>query len=114
MKTTSRTTLIACAVIAGAFTVGLASGPAMADPQKAIGFKFRFTYAPSELGSLPGAEKLLARLERDVRSYCSGNQKMSLAERKFVGECIDLTMKESVAKFANPTVAQAYQSRADG
>ena len=114
MKTQSKTALIACLAIAGAFTAGFLSGPASAEPQQAEPFKFQFEYKVSETGSLPDAQKLLARLERDVRSYCGFNRKMTLDERETVNLCIAETMKATVAKFSNSTVAQAFQSRADG
>jgi UrcA family protein len=114
MKTSSKTALIACAAIAGAFTAGFMTGPATAEPQQAEPFKFNFDYRVAETASLPDAEKLLARLERDVRSYCGFNRKMALDERATVEVCIANTMKDTVGKFGNATVAQAFQSRADG
>ena len=114
MKTNTSTNLIACAVIAGAFTVGFASGPAFAQHDRNDPFEFRFTYSPNELATVPQAEALLVRLEQDVRRYCGGNRKMSVDERRFVETCIGATMKDSIAKFESPAVAQAFQSRAAG
>jgi len=114
MKTTTSTNLIACAVIAGAFAVGFASGPAFAEQDRDAPFEFRFSYSPNELASVPQAEALLVRLDQDVRRYCVGNRKMSIDERRFVDSCVDTTMKDSIAKFGSPAVAQAFQSRADG
>jgi UrcA family protein len=119
MKTTSSTTnLIACAVIIGAFTAGFASGPATAQeatPQKAASsdadFQFSFAYEPHELNTAKGAEKLLVRLEDDVRSRCGGYGKMTLDERRHVDACIANTMKSTVPSFGSPTVTQAF---ADG
>lgn len=118
MKTTSSTTisLIACAAIAGAFAIGFASGPAFAQEataNQAQPFKFEFGYQAEELTSAPAAEKLLVRLNQDVRAYCGGNRKMTLNERQHVNACIDATMRESMDKFGS-TVAQAYQSRTGG
>src|SRR5690606_29030535 len=76
MKTTSTTNLIACAVIAGAFTVGFVSGPAFAEQDAP--FKFEFNYSPNELTSVPQAEALLIRLEQDVRRHCQSNARMTL------------------------------------
>jgi UrcA family protein len=113
MKNTSSTTnLIATAVIISAVTAGFATGPAFSQQPEA--FKFQFTYNPAELTTAPAAEKLLVRLQQDVRSYCGGIGKMSLDERSRVNDCIDATMRESVAKFGSATVAQAFQNRADG
>jgi len=114
MKTTSSTSLIACAVISGAFTVGFISGPALAQPDRDAPFEFQFNYSPNELTSASDAQSLLVRLEQDVTRYCGGGRKMSLDERRFVDTCIDKTMKDSVARFASSTLAQAFQSRADG
>lgn len=115
MKTTSSTTnLIACAIIVSAVTAGFATGPAFGQPAGEEPFKFEFNYAPSELTSAPAAEKLLVRLEGDVRLFCGYNRKMTLDERKQVTACIDATMRESISKFGSATVAQAFQSRADG
>ncbi len=114
MKTTSSTNLIACAVIAGAFTVGFISAPALAQPDREAPFEFQFDYSPNELTSISDAQSLLMRLEQDVRRYCGGSRKMSIDERRFVNSCIDKTMKESISKFGSSTLAQAYQSRADG
>jgi len=116
MKTASSTTtsLIACAAIAGAFAVGFGTGPVFAqEAQDTYQFKFQFTYQPEELTSAPAAEKLLARLQQDVRAYCGGNRKMTLDERAHVDACIDATMRQSLDKFGS-TVAQAYQSRVGG
>ena len=114
MKTNTSTNLIACAVIAGAFTIGFVSAPALAQPDRDAPFEFQFTYSPNELTSASDAQSLLARLEQDVRRHCGGNGKMSIDERRFVNSCIDTTMKDTIAKFGSSTLAQAYQSRADG
>ncbi len=114
MKTTASTNLIACAVIAGAFTVGFVSGPALAEPGPDAPFAFQFTYSPTELTTVDQAGTLLVRLEQDVRRYCNGNRKMSVSERRLVNSCIETTMKDSIAKFDSQTVVQAYQSRAAG
>jgi UrcA family protein len=120
MKTASSTTtsLIACAAIVGAFAFGFATGPAFAQEATATAgetqpFKFQFSYQANELTSAPSAEKLLVRLQQDVRAYCGGNRKMSLNEREQVNACIDATMRQSIDKFGS-TVAQAYQSRTRG
>ncbi len=78
MKTTSSTNLIACAVIVGAFTVGFASGPAFADQESHAPFKFEFNFSPNELTSIPQAEALLVRLEKDVRRHCDGGKRLNL------------------------------------
>lgn len=117
MKTASSTTsLIACAAIVGAFAAGFATGPAFAQEASfsTETFKFQFTYQPSELTAAPSAEKLLVRLQQDVRSYCGGNRKMTLDERSHVNECISKTMRESISKFDSATLAQAYETRAGG
>jgi UrcA family protein len=118
MKTASSTTsLIACAVIAGAFAVGFATGPAFAQESTSFeteSFKFHFAYRPSELTAAPSAEKLLVRLQQDVRAHCGGNRKMSLDERSRVNDCINSTMKESIGKFGSSTLAQAYETRTGG
>lgn len=112
MKTTSSTNLIAAAVIISAVTAGFATGPAFGQAQEA--FKFRFSYDPAELASTPAAEKLLARLEQDVRAHCGGNRRMSLDERSRVKTCIDATLRESVSRFGSATLTAAYANRADG
>jgi len=113
MKNTSSTTnLIAAAVVISAVTAGFATGPAFGQTPEA--FKFQFTYSPSELTSAPAAEKLLVRLEQDVRAYCGGNRKMSLDERGRVDACIDATLKDSISKFGSSAVAQAFANRAAG
>lgn len=115
MKTMiSATNLIACAIVAGAFTVGFLSGPALAQEHETTPFDFDFTFKASELSNAPQAEKMLVRLESAVKRECGANGKMSYAERKLVETCINTTMRASIAKFNSATVAQAYQSRADG
>ena len=115
MKTTSKTSLIASFAIAGAFAVGFASGPASAQDLPHHGpFEFKFGYDAAELGTLAGAQTLLVRLETAVSRYCGEDKMMTSKERADTQRCVDKTMRESVAKFGNPTVAQAYQSRADG
>jgi UrcA family protein len=113
-KATSTTSLIACIAIAGAFTAGFLSGPAMADPQDHEPFEFKFSYAASEMSSLDGAQKLVRRLEGDVRDYCGGNRKMTLDEQKLVKTCVSETMQATVARFGNSAVAEAYRTHADG
>ncbi len=113
MKNTSSTTnLIAAAVIISAVTAGFATGPAFGQEPEA--FKFKFTYNPAELTTAPSAEKLLVRLEGDVRAYCRGTGKVSLDQRTRVEACVDATLRESIAKFGSTAVAQAFQNRADG
>lgn len=119
MKTVlSTTNLIVCAVIAGAFTVGFVTGPALAEEQPATAkqpFEFHFGFEANEMTSLDKAEKLLVRLRQDVRGYCGGDRKMTLDERRFVNACIDQTMADTIGKFGSATVAQAYnKSRVDG
>lgn len=113
MTTKSNTALIACLAIAGAFTAGFLTGPASAQKNPEP-FQFQFAYTAEDMASLPSAKVLLARLERDVRGYCGANRKMTLNERSMVEACIATTMKDTIAKFGNATVAQAFQSRADG
>lgn len=112
MKTTSTINLLACAVIAGAFTVGFVSGPAFAEQDAP--FKFEFNYSQNELTSIPQAEALLIRLEQDVRRHCRGNVRRPLERGRIAKDCMDRTMKESIDKFGSPTLAQAWTSRADG
>lgn len=117
MKTQSSATyLIASAAIVGAFATGFATGPAFA--QEATfdtdTFKFRFAYQTSELDSAGNAEKLLFRLEREVRAYCGGTQKMSLDARSLITECTNQTMRESITKFGSATLAQAYETHTGG
>jgi UrcA family protein len=116
MKTISTTNLIAVAVIAGAFTAGFFSGPAMAQErqQDATPFEFEFQYSKQELSSAQNAKKLLRRLERRVRDYCGAERKIGLGEQEFVTACVTDTMKHSVSKFGSEALAQAYRLRADG
>jgi UrcA family protein len=115
MKTTSKTNLIASIVIAGAFTAGLASGTASAQNQPYRGpFEFEFRYDAAELGSLDGAQTLLARLQSVVTAYCGNDPTMSPQERFDANKCVKRTMREAIAKFDNATVAQAFSNRADG
>lgn len=115
MKTTSKTSLIACLAISGAFAVGFASGPASAQDLPHRGaFEFKFRYDATEMVTLTGAQTLLTRLESAVSNYCGEDKMMTSKERADMERCVDKTMRESIAKFGNPTVAQAFQSRADG
>lgn len=116
MKTNTSSNLIACAVIAGAFTVGFASGQAGAQTRinAPEPFKFDFAFDAAEMGDLRGAESLLMRLQTAVSTHCGGTLRMSLNERKVVERCVDQTMQQAVSKFGNATLAQAYKSRADG
>ncbi len=115
MKTTSKTALIATLAITGAFAAGFASGPAAAQDLPYRGpFAFDFRYDASELGSVQSAENLLARLQSVVAAYCGDGSTLSPQERFDVNKCVKRTMRESIDKFGNSTVAQAFQSRADG
>ena len=117
MKTSSSTTsLIACAAIAGAVAAGFATGPAFAEETsfRTEAFKFPFSYSKSELASAPSAAKLLIRLQQDVRAHCGGKRRMTLNEREHVTACINGTMRESIGKFGSATLAQAYETRAGG
>lgn len=115
MKTTSKTSLIATFAIVGAFTAGFATGPASAQNQPYRGpFQFDFKYDAAELGSLDGAQNLLARLQSVVAAYCGNEAVMAPQDRFNANKCVKLTMREAIAKFDNATVAQAYSTRADG
>ena len=113
MNMTSKTSLIATLAIAGAFTAGFASGPAYAQtlPEP---FKFDFRYDATELGSRESAEQLISRLHTAVSAYCGEKETMSLDERWSAKKCVKRTMSKTIDKFGNSTVAQAFQSRADG
>ena len=115
MKTTSKTSLIACIAISGAFAVGFASGPASAQDLPHRGpFEFKFRYDAAEMATLAGAQSLLIRLESAVSKYCGEDKMMSVKDRADTAKCVNRTMRDSIAKFGNPTLAQAFQSRADG
>jgi UrcA family protein len=117
MKTQSSATyLIASAAIAGALAAGFATGPAFAQSAsfETYSFKFPFTYRTSELASTESAEKLLLRLQREVRDHCGGTRKMPLEERALVTKCTNQTMRESIGKFGSATLAQAYETRTGG
>lgn len=115
MKTTSKTSLIATFAIVGAFTAGFASGPASAQNTPYKGpFEFEFRYDAAELGSLDGAQNLLARLQSVVTAYCGNAPEMSPQERFDANKCVKMTMRAAIAKFDNATVAQAFSNRADG
>lgn len=118
MKTSSSATyLIASIAIAGALAAGFATGPAFAQSAsfKTDQFKFAFTYRTSELESAESAEKLLHRLQREVRVHCSGGpRKMTLDERSLVNKCTNTTMRESIGKFGSATLAQAYGALSGG
>lgn len=117
MKTASSAThLIASAAIIAALAAGFATGPAFAQDAsfKTDSFKFPFTYRTAELASEDSAEKLLLRLQKEVRRHCTGNQKMTLDERALVTACTNQTMRESIGKFGSSTLAQAYETRSGG
>lgn len=116
-KASSTTRLIACVTIVGAVAVGFATGPAFAQTSSAKGqgaFEFAFDYKPSELQSAPSAEKLLARLESEVRDFCTPEGRISLDQHVQARECVAETMQRTIPKFASATVAQAYDLRAGG
>jgi len=116
MKTSSSTTnLIACVTIMGAVAVGFATGPAFAQTSAdSDPFEFKFAYQASELQSEPSAQKLLARLESQVRDHCNGKGRMTLDEHARTRDCVSETMQQTISKFASATVAQAYDLRAGG
>ena len=97
MKTSSSATyLIASLAIMGALATGFATGPAFAQEAsfKTDQFKFPFSYNTNELASEGAADKLLRRLQREVRVHCSGGaRKMTLDERSRVDECTNATMR---------------------
>ena len=118
MKTSSSATyLIASLAIMGALATGFATGPAFAQEAsfKTDQFKVPFSYNTNELASEGAADKLLRRLQREVRVHCSGGaRKMTLDERSRVDECTNATMRESIGKFGSATLAQAYDTRSGG
>ena len=118
MKTSSSATyLIASLTIAGALATGFATGPAFAQQAsiKTDQFKFAFKYQPAELASEDSADKLLQRLQREVRTYCSdGARKMTRDERSLVDACTNATIRKSIGKFGSATLAQAYGERSHG
>lgn len=118
MKTASSTTnLIACVTIVGAVIVGFVTGPAFAQtssPKDSGVFEFVFNYKPSELQSAPAAHELLARLESEVRDFCTPDGRITLDQRNQASACVAETMQRTIPKFASATVAQAYDLRASG
>lgn len=113
-KASSTTNLIACVTIIGAVVAGMATGPAFAQQPGAGEFQFAFKYKPSELLSAPAAEKLLVRLEGEVRDFCTPEGRLTLDQHNEARACIAETMESTVSKFASATVAQAYDLRARG
>lgn len=116
MKTASSTTnLIACVAIVGAVTVGFISGPAFAQTRDDAAFEFKFAYKASELQSAPAAEKLLARLENEVRDHCTSRMgRVTMDQHLLTRKCVDQTVQQTISKFASATVAQAYDTRTSG
>ncbi len=116
MKTSSSTTnLIACITIIGAVAVGFATGPAFAQTGRdRNAFEFQFVYAPSELQTAQGAEKLLARLESQVRGRCIPQGRMTTDQHAQARTCVTETMQKTISKFASATVAQAYDLQTGG
>ena len=116
MKTSSSTTnLIACITIIGAVAVGFATGPAFAQTGRdRNAFEFQFVYAPSELQTAQGAEKLLARLESQVRGRCIPQGRMTTDQHAQARTCVTETMQKTISKFASTTVAQAYDLQTGG
>ena len=114
MKSTSKTALIATLAITGAFAAGFATGPASAQTIYRGPFEFEFKYDAAELGSVESAQNLLARLHSVVTAYCGDAPTLSPEERFTTTKCVKRTMRASVEKFGNATVAQAFQTRADG
>lgn len=116
MKTSSSATnLIACVTIIGAVAAGFATGPALAQTRgDRDEFAFKFAYSPSELQSAPGAEKLLARLESEVRDRCIPDGRITMDQHIQARACVSETMQKTISKFASATVAQAYDLRAGG
>ena len=115
MTSTSKTALIATIAITSAFAAGFATGPASAQTETYRGpFEFEFKYDAAELGSVDSAQNLLARLRSVVAAYCGDAPTLSPEERFTARKCVKRTMRASVEKFGNATVAQAFQTRADG
>ncbi len=116
MKTASlATNLIACVTIIGAAAAGFATGPAFAQTNAHNdAFQFKFSYKVSELKSAPSAEKLLARLEGEVRDHCNNKRRMTMDEHARTRDCVSDTMRQTISKFASGTVAQAYDLHAGG
>lgn len=107
--------LLSAAIASIGLVTALAAGPAAADAAKsADAFAFHFAYAPSELSTEAGAQKLLVRLESKVRARCGGATSKSVEERRLVATCVETTMKATIDSFGSSTVAEAFQSRAAG
>jgi len=114
MKPTSKPSLIACIAISGACAAGFATGPASAQTHRGP-FEFEFKYDAAEFGNIESAQNLVSRLHSVVSAYCGKASTMSPQERFETNICVKRTMRESIDKFGNATVAQAFlQSRADG
>lgn len=114
-KASSATNLIAFVTILGAVAAGFATGPAFAQTGSASdGFEFKFVYSATELQSAQGAEKLLARLESEVRDRCAPQGRITMDQQVLLRSCVNETMQKTVSKFASASVAQAYDVRAGG
>ncbi len=117
MKTLlNATNLIAAGVIAGAFATGFFSGPAFAEEVtlKSEGFQFKFAYEQSELATSDGANKMLIRLERQVKRFCANQAPTGTRLKASAKECVTRTMTDSVAGFGSAALAQAYKERSSG
>jgi hypothetical protein len=80
MKPTSKTSLIACIAISGAFAAGFATGPASAQTHRGP-FEFEFKYDAAEFGNIESAQNLVSRLHSVVSAYCGKASTMSPQER---------------------------------
>ncbi len=112
------TSLIATAAIlsACAFLV-LSDQPAFADDQAshhANDFAFDFAYAPQELQSVSQADKLLGRLQHQIRRKCRSENRLTLDERKLTETCVNATLAATVDKIGSSTLATVYENRTDG
>lgn len=115
MKTASlATNLIACATIIGAVAAGIATGPAFAQaPRQLQDIEFKFAYDKAELGSLESTQKLLVRLETEVRKECKAKI-LSSREPTLIRTCVTKIMQSSVPKFGSAILANSYDLRAAG
>lgn len=77
-------------------------------------FSFKFDFQQTDLNSQAGAQKVLTRLEREVRRQCGAYERHSISEQPRIDACIGQTMSKTVNRFGSSTMTSLYQSRAAG
>ncbi len=89
------------------------AAPAFAESEA---FEFEFAYSPDAVQTEAGAAEAYERLEREIAEHCDTNWRASKSVKLRVEEraCQERTMRDAMAKIAQPSLAAIDAAQSEG